>query len=304
MDENTNPELPRGVRLEDVHGTPAVLVEIAACTAVIHLDGGHLTSWVPAGQDDVLWTSPDAVYAEGESIRGGIPLIGPWFGPGRDGLSVPAHGWLRRERWELVSAERFHGWADGDADVADSDAVAITLGLRDADADPSGQGITAQVHFAIAADHLQVRLDVTAGTAPLELEAALHTYLSVGDVRSCSLSGFAGARYLDNLQDLAAFTQDGEPHLTGPIDRVYDVSGPVTVHDEVLERDILITPRSATRTVLWNPWSDGAAHLQDMPLESWQQFLCVETAVAKDGAVNLAAGETHTLQARYEVIGR
>ncbi|EWS82882.1 D-hexose-6-phosphate mutarotase [Brachybacterium phenoliresistens] len=302
MDENTTTELPRGVRLEDVHGTPAVLVEIAACTAVIHRDGAHLTSWVPDGEDDVLWTSPDAVYAEGEPIRGGIPLIGPWFGPGRDGRSAPAHGWLRRRRWDLVSAERFHGWADEDADVVHSDSVAITLGL--VDDDPAGDGISAQVHFAIAVDHLQVRLDITAGSAPLELEAALHTYLSVGDVRATRLHGLAGARYLDNLQDLRELTQDGEPQLTGPVDRVYDVDGPVTVHDEVLERDIVITPKCSTRTVLWNPWSDGAAHLSDMPLDAWQQFLCVETAVAKDGAVHLEPGQTHHLQARYEVSSR
>lgn len=303
MDEITNPELPRGVRLEDVHGTPAVLVEIAACTAVLHLDGGHLTSWVPDSQDDVLWTSPDAVYAEGEPIRGGIPLIGPWFGPGRDGRANPAHGWLRRQRWQLVSAERFHGWADEDADVVHSDSVAITLGLPP-EADPTGGGVSAQVHFAIAADHLQVRLDVTAGSEPLELEAALHTYLSVGDVRAVRLSGLAGARYLDNLHDLQAFTQEGEPQLTGPVDRVYDVAGPVTVHDEMLERDVVITPKCSTRTVLWNPWSDGAAHLDDMPLDAWQQFLCVEMAVAKDGFVALEPGQTHHLQARYEVVAR
>ncbi|UEJ83337.1 D-hexose-6-phosphate mutarotase [Brachybacterium halotolerans subsp. kimchii] len=300
MSTTTSPEdLPQGVTLEDLHGTPALVVDIPACSAVIHLDGAHLTSWVPDGEDDVLWTSPDAVYAEGEPIRGGIPLIGPWFGPGRDGRTTPSHGWLRNHRWEVVAGEHFHGWADEDADVVHSDSVAITLGLEGAD--PSGQGIAAQVQFVIGADHLQVRLDVTAGDEPLELEAALHTYLSVGDAEAARFTGLSGASYLDNLRDLAPAVQEGEPEIDGPVDRVYEVSGPVTVHDPVLERDIVVSPHGSSRTVLWNPFSDGAAHLDDMPLDAWKQFVCVETAVAKDGFVALAPGATHCLKARYEV---
>lgn len=89
------PALPAGVELVERHGTPAIEVRTAASSATIHLDGGHVTSWIPAGGEDVLWTSPTAHYAEGASIRGGIPLIGPWFGLGRYGTARPSHGWPR-----------------------------------------------------------------------------------------------------------------------------------------------------------------------------------------------------------------
>ena len=64
----------------------------------------------------------------GKNLRrvGGIPLIGPWFGPGRDLARTVKHGWLRNTRWELASARR-----EGD-DVeitlaTPEDAVALRL---------------------------------------------------------------------------------------------------------------------------------------------------------------------------------
>lgn len=272
--------LPAGVRRETVHGTPALVVDTAASRAVIHLDGAHITSWVPAGGEDVLWMSAASRFAEGEAIRGGIPLVGPWFGPGRDGRTTPKHGWLRTHRWELESAEDTGG--------------SIRVGLRLDGADPSGDGITARTVVEVGAS-LTVELTVTAGSAPLELESALHTYLAVEDVRSAEVVGLADVDYLDNLQGLARRHQEGQLTLTGATDRIYEASGPVEVRDPGMRRIIREVPSGSTRTVVWNPWEEGAQGIDDIADDAWPGFVCVETAAAKDGFIALAPGASHAL---------
>lgn len=280
-------ELPDGVTEQTVHGTPAVCVDLPSARAVIHRDGAQLTSWAPEGEKDVLWTSRHAHYAEGSAIRGGIPLIGPWFGPGRDGRTTPSHGWLRSHRWDLAAA------------TGDGQVVELRFVLEGAD--PSGQGIGAEVRYRIGRS-LDVALTVTAGDAPLELEAALHTYLAVGDVRRIAIEGLGGADYLDNTRGLAPDRQDtAELSLQEATDRVYEVSSPVRVRDDFLDRALISTPSGSSRTVVWNPWSDGAAGLDDMADDCWTDFACVEAAVAKDGFVPLGPGDSHTLAAHFEI---
>lgn len=285
MSENT-PTLPDGLRLEDQDGVPVLVIQVPAASARLHLDGAHLTSWVPSGQQEVLWLSPATRTGRGEAIRGGIPLVGPWFGPGRDGRTEPKHGWLRTHRWQLVGAER-----EGEGARAE---------LELAGADPSGQGITARLVVVVGA-RLEVALSVTAGRSPLELEAALHTYLAVGDVRELAFTGLEGAAYLDNTRGLAPAVQKEELRITGPTDRIYTADGPITVRDAALGREIIARPSGSSRTVVWNPGAEGAATMPDIPDDAWPSFVCVEAAVAKDGFVALPAGATVTLAATYEV---
>lgn len=47
---------------------------------------------------ELLYLSPEADFSEGGSIRGGVPIIAPWFNDltGQE----PSHGWGRRKPWE------------------------------------------------------------------------------------------------------------------------------------------------------------------------------------------------------------
>ena len=77
------------------------------------------------------------------------------------------------------------------------------------------------------------RLDVSAGDElnttltltneddhPFAIEAALHTYLHVGDVKDVTVEGLDGERYYDKVRERYA-TQSGDITYTGPTDRVY-----------------------------------------------------------------------------------
>lgn len=51
-------------------------------TASVSDYGAHVLSWVPAGEQAVVWR-PKAIYLkEGTAIRGGVPIIFPWFNSG------------------------------------------------------------------------------------------------------------------------------------------------------------------------------------------------------------------------------
>jgi glucose-6-phosphate 1-epimerase len=42
--------------------------------------GAQLLSYVPTGQQPLVWLSPKAAYRHGEVPRGGVPVCFPWFG--------------------------------------------------------------------------------------------------------------------------------------------------------------------------------------------------------------------------------
>ena len=58
-------------------------VHTAAAEAEIYLHGAHVTGWTPRGQQPVLFLSKRSEFAPDKAIRGGVPVIFPWFGPTR-----------------------------------------------------------------------------------------------------------------------------------------------------------------------------------------------------------------------------
>ena len=75
-----------------------------------------------SGGRPVLFTSPNAVFAPARAIRGGIPIIFPWFGPNRHAPAAPQHGFARTAMWHLDEVE-----------TAGSESLTLTLSLDDGD---------------------------------------------------------------------------------------------------------------------------------------------------------------------------
>ncbi|WP_114856357.1 D-hexose-6-phosphate mutarotase [Brachybacterium sp. YJGR34] len=276
--------LPEGVRLGPAHGVPAVHVDIPAASAVVLLDGAHVISYAPAGEADLLWMSPTSAFGDGQPARGGIPVVGPWFGPGRELAQPVKHGWLRNVRWDLASVER----------VGEEVVLALTT-------PEEARALSATLTVRIGTE-LAVDLTVTAGERRLELEAALHSYLAVEDVREIEIRGLEGAAFLDNTRNLAADVLPAQPlRLTGSTDRIVDAVGPVTLVDAPAGRRIVGTARGTSRTVVWNPWDALVTGMDDIPDAAWPEFVCIEPAIAKDGFVALEPGQSHSLGVTYRV---
>src|SRR5262249_58589052 len=69
----------------------------------LFLQGATVTRWHPAGAQPVIFTSPNAIFAPGTAVRGGGPIIFPWFGPKQDEPKAPQHGLVRAAPWQLAS---------------------------------------------------------------------------------------------------------------------------------------------------------------------------------------------------------
>ena len=58
-------------------GQPKIKITSVAASAEIYLHGAHITSWIPAGAEEVLFLSSKAQFQEGKAIRGGVPDLLP-----------------------------------------------------------------------------------------------------------------------------------------------------------------------------------------------------------------------------------
>ena len=95
---------------ERFDGTVAVLATRGA-RASVTLHGAQVLSYVPEGQDEVLWLSSAARIVPGKAIRGGIPVCWPWFGPHPSDASKPAHGFVRTQAWRVTGSASHEGRA-------------------------------------------------------------------------------------------------------------------------------------------------------------------------------------------------
>jgi len=275
-------------------GMPRACVSGARADAEVYLQGGHLTRWQPHGAEPVLFLSRRAAYAPGKAIRGGVPLIFPWFGPHATDRRAPMHGFARSRPWRLVTSGP---GADG--------AVVLELGLEDDEATRAAWPSAFSLRYRVSVgDVLALSLEVVnTSPAPFTFEAALHTYLAVGDIHAVVITGLGDTPYIDKVDAMTRKRLGAEPlRLTGETDRVFlGTRAPCVVADRARGRRLIVDKTGSATTVVWNPWSAKAAEIADLEPDDWRRMVCVETANAADDAVTLAAGARHVMSATIRV---
>lgn len=275
-------------------GFIAVQVRTDFSAATIALQGAHVMTWQPNGQVPVIWLSPQAKFAPGKSIRGGVPLCWPWFGAHATEAGHPGHGFARTIPWELMDALKL---PDG----------RVRLGFEPVmnNAARSQWPHASTVHYNITVgQELDVALTTTnTDTTPFQLGQALHTYFEIGDIRQASVFGLAGCDFIDKVAGGARKQQDGAISFSGETDRVYlGTTGCCEIRDPVLARTILITSTGSRSTVVWTPWIEKAEKMGDFGPDGYLKMVCVETANAVDDVITLAPGETHCMAAQYRAL--
>ncbi|MBU0913890.1 MAG: D-hexose-6-phosphate mutarotase [Gammaproteobacteria bacterium] len=245
---------------------PCYVLSCGQATAVISSYGAHVLSYKPQAEVEVIYLSPDSVWQNNSPIRGGVPVCWPWFGPAAtefnpDAQKLPNHGLVRTELWQLVQQS-----------VTDT---AVSIELR----------IEAQaLPYSNAPSYLSLTLQLTEAALTMTLnsdqglqQAALHSYFTVDSVHQVAVSTLTGS-YLDKVKAGERFEQQ-QPELkfSEEVDRVYlDTTGELTLKQE--KNAVQITQQGHDASVLWNPWTEKAAALKDLPDSGYLDFVCVETA--------------------------
>lgn len=287
-------EIPNALRFEEESGgLMRAIISTAQAEASLYLQGAHLTQWTPSGHRPVLFVSPKSLFVPGKAIRGGVPIIFPWFGPRGEGKPGPAHGFARTMNWEVETTR-----------LREDGSVEIALLLAPNDITQSLFS-TFQLRFRVTIGaHLEMELEArNDGDEPFTCEDALHTYFSIGDIHQVSISGLESTTYIDKTDGSKRKQLSDEPiRFAKETDQVHvNTQSTCVIHDPVWNRRIFIEKSGSDSTVVWNPWIDKTAGMADMAAESWKEMICVESANAADNAIILAPGEAHELAVKIRV---
>lgn len=273
-----------------------IMAEVANAhsTARIALQGAHLMTWQPHGQEPVIWLSKFAKFAPGKSIRGGVPICWPWFGAHATESKFPGHGFARTVMWEVLETRELP-----------ENATFIRCGLIETDATRAQwpYPCSVQVEFTIGKT-LRVELVTrNIGTHPFTLGEALHTYFHISDVGQMTIRGLENSEYMDKAGGASVLRKQlNGIKIESEVDRVYlNTTADCIIKDSGLKRAIRIAKQGSHSTVVWNPWTEKADKMGDFGPEGHRGMVCVESANALESVVNVAPGTSHHLAVLYSV---
>src|ERR1051325_540959 len=191
-DTKSNPRAPGRVTfLDGQNEMPMVEITTAWSTAAIYLHGAHVTEFKKKGEPPLLFMSQVSRFGEGQPIRGGIPVIFPWFGP-REGMAQ--HGFARVKAWEL---KEFAPAADG--------SVSVRFRLPEYPEASAFPPFMAEYTVTVNR-FLTLELAVTnqSREEAFVFENCLHTYFEIGDINRVSITGLKGVTYQDKVANFAS----------------------------------------------------------------------------------------------------
>lgn len=262
----------------EFHGIEALRLHgPRGATAVISKLGAQVLSWIPPDGKERLFLSDKAIFDGSVAIRGGVPVCFPQFAQLGD---LPKHGFVRTRAWSLVAQRTADDYA----------LVTFELGSDDKTMALWPHAFHAELTLMLEDDRIDMEFCVTnTGGTPFEFTGALHSYLRVEHVEKIALEGLAGHDYRDAIDGgLVAREEIVELVVESEIDRVYhNVRAPQVLHNG--KQSLAIQSQGFPDVVVWNPWVERCAGLQDMPANGWRHMLCVEAAVTQP--VILPAGE-------------
>jgi D-hexose-6-phosphate mutarotase len=254
----------------------------AFATAKISLYGGQVLSYIPHGNEEVLWLNPQARFEQGKAIRGGIPICWPWFGPleGR-----PSHGFARTMTWNLVS----------ERDLEDGETEMV-LRLTHSPVTEKYWPYFFILELTIeVGQSLRLSLKtMNEDHRPIRFTEALHSYFMVSDINHIQLEGLKGYSYLDQLGQ-GTTDQNEVVTIEEEIDRIYTHEGSVDIKDQVTGREIQVNKQNSQSTIVWNPWIEKSLKMGDVATDAFRNFVCVESGNVRNSPIRLEPGQNHSL---------
>jgi D-hexose-6-phosphate mutarotase len=266
---------------------PMIGISTMWSSAEVYLQGAHLTNFRKHNEPPLTFMSQCSRFTQGQPIRGGVPVIFPWFGM-REGMGN--HGFARVQTWEL---KEFAPAPDG--------SVSVRFRLPDCPEASSYPPFTAD-YVVTVSDGLTLQLIISnqAAEDSLTFENCFHTYFAVSDITSVSIVGLKGGSYLDKVSNFVQRVQTEDAlRISSETDRIYlNTAGPLELHDPRLGRKIRIEKQGSNSTIVWNPWISRSQQMPDFGNDEYQRMVCIEVGNVSSNEITLAPGRTSTLTAR------
>lgn len=280
-------------------GLPCIQVNNDKASALISIYAAQVLSFKPVNQiEDLLFISEKAYFAEGKAAKGGIPICWPWFGAATDLGNTqekkPDHGFVRTRFWFVVAAE-----------MLDNGDTKIVLEFKNTEETRDIWSYSFHLTLEILiSDSLTLQLITrNTGKQPFSITEALHAYLNVGDVRQAEVLGLENTEYLDKNAGFAKACQLGVISVYEATDHIHTaIAHQLILEDPAFNRKIKISSSGNQNVVVWNPWIQGAAAIQDLDKDDYNRFICLEVANAAEHSVEILPNCESRLTANYSVI--
>ena len=268
----------------------AVTHSRSGASAQVHPCGATICSFKTSSQRELLFLSRDAKLDGSKAIRGGIPRVFPQFG--QPDKSMPQHGFLRDNVWEVVESSKYDTdeAAGMDFELALDNVVKSRGGIWDV-----GTGFSCKVVLSVKVEPSRMTNVLTiynTSTFDFDFQTLFHTYYNVDsgqalDKTACNVTGLEGYAVSDKITD-EEYTMGSNPiSIDCNVDRVYtpppgkkvlDVviaTGSGTKAQLVASGSIDGTP-VAVSAVIWNPHKEKAEAMADFGNDQYFDMICVE----------------------------
>ena len=281
-------------RMEFINGQgdlAFIRVRNQSTDALISLHGGQILSFKPHQHaHNLLFLSKKAMYQDGQSIHGGIPICWPWFGPDPIGLNRPNHGFVRDYLWEVTKSSSTEAETKIILQFSETNKKETTW----------KQPFLLEQEFTVG-ESLTLKLTArNTGGKAFSVTESFHAYFHIGDISQVQISGLENRAYYDKLDQGEQKHQTGPVNIGAEVDRVYEEAGSfLTLYDPVFHRRIGIHSENCQTAVVWNPWHK---RFPDLEAEDYRNFVCVETGNMAFDKVLIAPGEKHSISTAYSIL--
>jgi len=278
-------KFPRVTFLDGRGDLPMLEITTPWSSAEVYLHGAQVTHFKKHDEPPLLFLSQCSRFAAGQPIRGGIPIIFPWFGKPVD--RPGQHGFARIRDWDLKEMA-----------VSPEGAVSVRLQMPECGDSPECPACAVD-YLVTVSETLTVELAVMNRSArEFRFENCLHTYFAVGDIGAVKVVGLKGVDYLDQPTNYSRHTDTHDAiRVAGEVDRAYlNTTGSVEIHDASLRRVVHVEKEGSASSVVWNPWIEKSKAMPDFGDDEYKKMICVESGNVASNALTLKPGATSRLR--------
>jgi glucose-6-phosphate 1-epimerase len=278
------------LKIEEINDLQYLKINNPLAEATVSLQGAHVSWWRPKStSEDVLWLSTNARYEKGRSIRGGVPIVWPWFGQHPTNNSYCVHGFARVIPWELTKSEDLkNGVTKLYLKMKPTDEVKKQLTYN----------FTLELIITIG-ESLSLSLTTkNESLFPFTISEGFHTYFYISDIQNIKIQGLESAVFADKVTNFnKGIEADDILFSEQEFDKVYlNNSNDCYIQDEEFNRVITVKKSNSGSTVIWAPGEEKVKKMSDMGGENeWRRMVCVESVNALENNVVIYPGKSHTI---------